>query len=428
MSAAEAERGWIAAPRGLPRLLAGIAADGRAVGLDSHLERYGSPPRIGRRLIELAEASGLRGRGGGGFPTGRKLAAVASRRDRPVVVVNAVEGEPVSGKDRALVRHLPHLVLDGALLAAEAVGAREAIVALGGPSELELAGLSKAIDARARRRLDRRVRLRAVDAPAAFVAGEETALVRFLDGGSAKPTFTPPRPFQRGVGGAPTLVQNAETVAHLALVARFGPAWFREVGSSDEPGSALVTLSGAVAKGGVYEIELGTTVEQLLAQAGGPVEPLQAVLLGGYFGSWLDAATALPLSLLDAALASHGASLGARAIVALPEDACGIVETARVARYLADESAGQCGPCVHGLNAIAGALARLARGERDQRAELGRWVEQVRGRGACRHPDGAARLVASALDVFTDEVDRHLRGRCSGANRAVLAVPGRERR
>jgi NADH:ubiquinone oxidoreductase subunit F (NADH-binding) len=429
VSAAAASSRRIAAPRGMPRLLAGFAsADGRADGLDAHLERYGPPPRLGRALIGLVEQSGLQGRGGAGFPTGRKLAAVASQPGRPVVIVNAVEGEPASGKDRALLRHLPHLVLDGAALAAEAVGAREAIVAVGGAAELELASLSSAIAARARLRLDGRVRLRAVSAPNTFVGGEETALVRFLDGGPAKPTFTPPRPFERGLGGAPTLVQNAETLAHVALVARFGPGWFRELGSVDEPGSALVTLTGAVARAGVYEIELGTTVEQLLDQAGGPAEPLQAVLVGGYFGGWLDAATALRLPLLEAALQPYGASLGARAIVALPRDACGLVESARVARYLSDQSAGQCGPCVHGLAAIASGLARLARRERDDRARLRRWVEQARGRGACRHPDGAARFAASALDVFAEEVERHLRGRCSGSNRAVLPLPRRERR
>jgi NADH:ubiquinone oxidoreductase subunit F (NADH-binding) len=429
MTAATADRPRTAAPpRGLPRVLAGLGPDGRTIDLESHLDRYGAHPRLGLELIGMVEQSGLQGRGGGGFPAGRKMAAVASHGGRPVVVVNAVEGEPASGKDRALLRHLPHLVLDGAVLAAEAVGAREAIVAVGGATELEIAALSSAIAARARRRLDGRVRLRAASAPAAFVAGEETALVRFLDGGPAKPTFTPPRPFERGVGGAPTLVQNAETLAHVALIARFGPSWYRELGSEDEPGSALVTLTGAVARPGVYEFELGTTLEHLLAQAGGAAEPLRAVLVGGYFGGWLDAATALPLPLLDAALAPYGAALGARAIVALPADACGVVETARVARYLADESAVQCGPCVFGLEAIAKTLARLARRERDRHlGDLGRWVEEIRGRGACRHPDGAARFVASALEVFADEVDLHLRGRCSGSNRLVLPLPRRER-
>jgi NADH:ubiquinone oxidoreductase subunit F (NADH-binding) len=395
MSAAEIDRRAVA-----PRLFAGLGHG--PVGLDTHLAQHGAPPRLGRELIALAEASGLTGRGGGGFPTARKLAAVAGRRARRVVV-NAVEGEPASGKDRALVRNVPHLVLDGAVLAAEAIGAREAVVACGGASELELAALRREIDARAHRRLDRRVRLEAVSAPGAFVAGEETALVAFLDGGPAKPTFGP-RPFERGV-----LVQNAETIAQLALLGRYGPQWE----------TTLVTLTGAIATRGVYEVALGTSVEELLALAGDATEPLRALLLGGYFGEWLDAPRAAEVRI------GPGARLGARAIVALPEGACGVVETARIARYLAEESAGQCGPCVHGLRAISDSLVRLARRERHDRARLARWVEQVRGRGACKHPDGAARLVASGLTVFADEVDLHLRGHCSGANRAVCPVPRR---
>jgi len=404
---------------GLPRLLGGLPRDGRPADLDTHLEHYGPAPHLRGDLVADVEQSGLHGRGGGGFPTGRKLAAVAAAGGR-AGVVNAVEGEPASGKDRMLVRQVPHLVLDGAVLAAEAVGAREAIVAVGG-SELELRALSAAITARARRRLDLRVELQPVAVPVSFVAGEETALVQFLDGGPAKPTFGP-RPFERGL-----LVQNAETLAHLALIARFGPDWFREVGTRDEPGSALVSLSGTVARPGVYEIELGTPISELLRQAGGAAEPLRAVLVGGYFGSWLDASV-LDVPLLDAALAQYGASLGARAIVALPVGACGIVETARAARYLAGESAGRCGPCVHGLDAIANGLAQLATGKGDSRGDLRRWVEVVRGRGACRHPDGAAAFVASALACFADEVGLHLRGRCSAGLRSVLPFPRRERR
>ncbi len=419
-----------APPRGLPRLLDTVDRERRGPSLDAHLARYGAHDarQIGRGLIAEIEASGLQGRGGAAFPVAAKMAAVASRSGRPVVVVNAVEGEPASGKDRVLVRHVPHLVLDGAVYAAEALGAREAILAVGGASEQELSALQNAIDNRVRRGLDGRVRLRAVAAPRAFVAGEETALVRFINGGPAKPTFTPPRPFERGVGGAPTLVQNAETLAHVAQIARFGPAWFRELGSDDEPGSALFTVSGAVARAGVYEAPLGARLGRLIEHAGGADSPLQAFVIGGYFGMWVAAAPALDLPLLDSALAPHGAALGGRAIIALPADGCGVIETARVARYLAHESAGQCGPCVHGLDAIAGALTALARKERDGRtARLGRWLELVRGRGACKHPDGASRFVASALDVFADEVDLHLRGRCSGSGRLVLALPEKRR-
>ena len=412
MSAASVDH-RVAAPRRVPRLFAALGA-----GLEEHLDRWGPLPALGGGLIDLVAQSGLTGRGGGSFPTARKLAAVAERGGRRVIV-NGIEGEPASGKDRVLLRHAPHLVLDGAVLAAQAVGAHEVLVAFGGAGELELAALQKEIEVRARRRLDGRVRVRALGAPGAFVAGEETALAEFVEGRPAKPTFGP-KPFERGI-----LVQNVETVANISLLARFGPQWFREVGTSDEPGSALVTLTGAVETSGVYEVALGTTFDDLFRQCDGLSEPLQAVLVGGYFGSWLPAAELSGLRLLDADLHAHRVSLGARAVIALPEQACGVVELARVARYLARESAGQCGPCVHGLAAISDALVHLARRERSDRLRLGRWIDQVRGRGACRHPDGAARFVASGLDVFADEVDLHLRGRCSGFDRTILPVPNR---
>jgi NADH:ubiquinone oxidoreductase subunit F (NADH-binding) len=418
MSAAE-----IAGPPGLPRLLAAITSADAPATLDEHRSVYGRLPSPGAvDLPALVEASGLLGRGGAGFPTATKLRAVAARRGRPVVVANGTEGEPISGKDKVLLRYLPHLVLDGAAAAAQALGAREAIVAVSRTDREGLDALSAAIAERGAG-LDKRVRLRAVAVPDGFVAGEETALVQFLNRGVAKPTFTPPRPFERGVGKAPTLVQNVETLAQLALIARFGPEWFRAVGTTDEPGSALVTISGAVAEPGVYEVALGTPLRELVAQAGGVTERVRAFLVGGFFGSWLGEREAADASLLEADLRTRGGRLGARAIVVLPTSACGICETAAAMRYLADSSAGQCGPCVYGLDAIARSLQRLAARDRlDERKQLARWIAQVRGRGACRHPDGAAAFTTSALRVFAHEAEHHLRGRCE-AKRRVLPTP-----
>jgi NADH:ubiquinone oxidoreductase subunit F (NADH-binding) len=421
-----------AAAAELPRLLAGALAD-RPLSLEEHFDRYGADRQTAGRsrsgeLIELVAAAGLTGRGGAGFATARKLRAVADAHARPVVVGNGVEGEPVSDKDKALLRHTPHLVLDGVALAAGAVGARTAIVAFAAGATHEIAVMRAALAERERHDIDR-IQIRVARVPDGFVAGEETAIIHSLNGGPATPTLTPPRPFERGVGGAPTLVQNVETLAHLALISRFGPRWFRSIGTAAEPGSALVTVGGAVARPGVYEVPLGLPVADLLAWAVGPPESLTALLVGGYFGTWVAAEQALRLRLIDADLASAGASLGARAIFALPRSACGLVESAHVIRYLADESAGQCGPCVHGLDAIAGAFERLARGGRDAAgapAQLKRWLGQVKGRGACRHPDGAARLVESALRVFGAEVELHARGRCQGTRRAPLPL-GRAR-
>ncbi len=176
------------------------------------------------------------------------------------------------------------------------------------------------------------------------------------------------------------------------------------------------------------EIAIGTPLDEVLGLAGGVTGPLQALLLGGYSGQWAGPeAAALPCS--AAGLAPAGAGVGAGLIAALPAGACGLAETARVARYLADESAGQCGPCQFGLPAVAGELERLAGGYPVSLATLHRWLAQVTGRGACAHPDGAARLAGSALRVFAAEVERHSDGWCTGTSPVpVLPVPPRGRR
>ena len=392
-----------------------------------HLDRHGPLPQLaGRRasLIAEVERSGLAGRGGAGFPTAVKLRAVAAGR-APIVVANGTEGEPASAKDRVLMTHNPHLVIDGVLCALAAVGGGEAAVAVSRRARTAQATLSAAL---AERHEDASG-IRLVSVPDRFVAGEETALVNRLNGGDAKPTFTPPRPFERGVGGRPTLVQNVETLASLGLIARYGAGWFREAGTDDEPGTALVTMRGGVHRPGVVEVELGTPLRQIVARCGGLTAPARALLVGGYFGSWLDAEAALDLPLSDAALRPHGAALGARTIAVLPHGTCGVAETARVARYLAGESAGQCGPCVFGLPAVAGALESIAAGAPDAARSLERLPRlsaQIAGRGACRHPDGALRFVDSALRVFADEIELHLSGRCSATHGEPLLPTNHE--
>jgi NADH:ubiquinone oxidoreductase subunit F (NADH-binding) len=222
-------------------------------------------------------------------------------------------------------------------------------------------------------------------------------------------------------------VQNVETLANVALIARHGADWFRRLGTAQEPGSALVTVLGAVRAPGVGEIELGTTLRDVLTGFGGMTAMPQAFLVGGYFGTWVAARDAVDLPFTNEALRPLGASLGARTLIVLPQDACGLAETARVVRYLARESAGQCGSCFFGLPAIATAFERLASGGADAPnalERLARLVPQVAGRGACAHPTGATRLVASALRVFAQEIDRHRAGSCCGPHHPpVLPVP-----
>ena len=401
----------------LPRLLAGIEPHGGPAGLQAHERAYGPMPQLGAgNLISEVEHSGLRGRGGADFPTARKLEAVAARRSVSAVVVNGSETEPASQKDRLLMSTLPHLVLDGAIAAADAVGAREVIVKLG-PSGMS-AGTALE-DAIAERRDSLPVSV--VTGPPGYVTGEESAVINHLAGGPSIPTFVPPRPYERGYRGKPTLIQNPETLAQLALIARFGARWFRQLGSDADPGSVLVTISGAVADPGVYEMGFGTPLRDLLDAAGGPTERVQAFLIGGYFGNWVRYEETATMRLAREELQGAGLALGSGVLIALGESACGLHESARLARYLADQSAGQCGPCLYGLGALADAFAAIVQGTARQGEErrMLRWAEEISGRGACHHPNGATRLIVSSLRTFGAEIAAH-RGRACRARAAGL--------
>ena len=410
---------------GPARLLPAAPEDLRA-----HLARYGPVPYRGHANLLIAdiEASGLTGRGGAAFPVHRKLALVARagpRQGRKVAVANGAESEPASRKDEMLLRLAPNLVLDGLQLAAEAVGATEAHLYLHyapGPQIL------RALAERSSRGLDR-LGVTITQAPPRFLAGQEAAVVNRLGGGPALPTFQPPRVSERGLGGAPTLVQNAETLAHLALIARYGPRWFRAVGTSDEPGSMLVTVYRPDARAHIREAAIGTPLRTLLGDGDGDgtgVHGVQAWLVGGYHGTWLPLPDAAGITLDNASLRRFGAAAGAGVLAALPSGRCGLTEAARVTGYLAAESAGQCGPCLNGLPRIAAALAELAGSGHRRRtlADLERWSGLVKGRGACHHPDGTVRFVRSALTVFEPEIRRHARGQCSATDRTpYLPLP-----
>ena len=357
-------------------------------------------------------------------PRAGSCRAVADGRRGAIVVANGAEGEPASRKDAALLTVAPHLVLDGAILAADAVHGVEVYVIVDRGDRAGYAAMHRAISERATSDAHH---VRLVEVPSRYVAGEESAVVHFLNGGEAKPVFVPPRPYERGVRGRPTLVQNVETLANLALIGRFGVDWFRSVGMDDEPGSALVTVSGGVAAPGVYEFALGTPMTTVLDGAGGTTEPILAVLVGGYFGGWLPAGALGGLTLTHASLRGAGGVLGCGVVVALPSSRCGVVETARVASYLAQETAGQCGPCVHGLSAVAEQLHAIAGGHSGTGAldAVVRWLGQIEHRGACRLPDAAVGFVRSALRVFIDEFALHEEhGVCTALDhRPVLPLP-----
>jgi NADH:ubiquinone oxidoreductase subunit F (NADH-binding) len=269
--------------------------------------------------------------------------------------------------------------------------------------------VNEAIMARARDRYAP-VREEIVRPPGGFLTGEESALINWIESARRLPVFRPDKGAPLRIGRRPALVHNAETLAHIGLIARHGAGPFRSRGMSEEPGTSLVTISGEVKFPGVVEIDWGTPLWDI-AMRSQPVEPVQALLVGGYGGTWVGPEH-FGTSYASIPLRTIGAAAGAGVIVVLGATSCGLAESARIARYLAGQSAGQCGPCVYGLPAIADDMARLARGEGNGQdiVRLHRRLGQVNGRGACRHPDGAVNLVGSALAVFARDVAAHGQG------------------
>ncbi|MGW7415307.1 NADH-ubiquinone oxidoreductase-F iron-sulfur binding region domain-containing protein [Streptomyces sp. NPDC054863] len=415
---------------GLPHLTSGFDLAGR-LDLGTHLKVHGPlPPVTGEHLATLAEEVSLLGKGGAGFPFARKLRAVAKAAVRrgtpPAIVVNASEGEPACRKDTVLINRAPHLVLDGALLAAEALGARTLVVAVTRDSTE-----ASVTDAFAERGLtDRRVRNRGIRArivrtPERMVSGEASAVIRAANGGPALPPGRRERAAESGVAGAPTLLCNAETYAQLAVAARLGPRRYARTGVPDEPGTVLLTLSGAVARPLVLEVPSGVPLGHVLQLAGAPPLP-QGVLTGGYHGNWIDAYAAHDAAVSRASLASFGGTLGAGALLPIGPETCPLGESLRIANWLAAESAGQCGPCKLGLPAAAGGLSDVLNGGGQAALEALREVAQAaRGRGACQHPDGSVRFLLSALNAFTDDLAAHvLGGGCGRPTAGVLPLPG----
>jgi NADH:ubiquinone oxidoreductase subunit F (NADH-binding) len=353
---------------------------------------------------------------------GRKWRAIAERGAGPAVVVaNGAEGEPRSLKDRLLLAARPHLVIDGAILAADAVGADEIVFYVGEEHVAAQHALARAI---AERHDEMRRPKRLVAAPIGYVSGEASAAVHYINAGDARPTNAPPRPSESGVRGRPTLVQNVESLAYASLIGRFGDDWYRTAGLSATRGTALVTISGSGLVPVIEEIQLGATIADVAAATGVDAASARAVLLGGYFGSWCEMRDALDIGLDPAAMTNRHLSFGCGMITFLSLEECGVSITARVIRYMARESAGQCGPCVFGLQAIGDAISRVSAGQarRDDIANVKRWCSVVRGRGACRHPDGAVGMVESALNVFAEDFAAHAATGDCAVRRSRVAV------
>lgn len=389
-----------------PRLLAA----GPQARLAEHLSAFGPLPKATKDRWILAEweLSNLAGRGGGAFPTSQKIAAVlrsVARTGRaPVVIGNGSEGEPLSHKDRMLLTHAPHLVLDGLALTARIIGANESYLVA---EAVDHPLLKQALAERG----DTQVELHASEDH--FLAGQATAVLSSLEGGASLPQNPRWHLSDLGLGGAPTLLLNVETLAHLALIARYSAMWFRTVGTNKDPGSRLLTVHDQ-GQYQVVEVHGGCTLDLVLDQLGINPHSAQAVLVGGFHGTWSRNLSTRLVTDINKYPGTETMAAGAGVIELLPHGNCPLVRTAEIVNYLAKSSAGQCGPCVHGLPTLARDMHALATLSEDFELpeRIARLSSLVTGRGACHHPDATARLALSSLQIFDDELNAHLNGTC----------------
>ena len=420
LPALESEPEWmlLGHPVRLPHHRGGWLGDA-GEDLDEHRDRIGDRPaatgRHGDELIATLEQIALTGHGGGHFPAALKWQVALRAGGGGTVVANAAEGEPASGKDAVLVGRRPHLVLDGLVSAGEAVGAVDLVVWL---HEGDCAGhrsISRALSERRAAGL-REPSVRVEVGPASYLSGESSAVLRGLAGGPALPQFRRTPAARDGLRDRPALVHNVETLARVALAGRLGPAGYRP--------TTLLTVVGPEHRT-VVEAEPDWTLAESVVVGGGSSAP--ALLVGGYGGTWIGWPQAQTLAVHEPTARAAGVCLGAGVLAPLAGAGCGLAYTAAIANYLAESSARQCGPCMFGLPAIASIVADLAAGRagRGDLRRLDRFTAQVAGRGGCHHPDGAVRLVLSALAVFADDVIAHRRGRpCAGAGLPVaLPIP-----
>ena len=381
-----------------PALLAGID---RGPSLRTHRQQYGSLPALDRAtLLADLHRIGLRGRGGAGFPFTTKVEALGP--GRPVLVVNLSEGEPASSKDTALGLTRPHLVLDGVVVTARALAAREVHVVLPGERPMVMAAMRTAIAER-----DDPVRILTRTAEPRFVAGQARAVVELLAGRPNLPRTSWAPEAVAGHQGRPTLLSNAETWARIGLLALRGARDYAALGTRTEPGTTLLTVGTPGAVPVVREASYGARLRELVPRErhGRPV------LVGGFHGSWATWTTVASLHLSVPGMRALGTPLGAGVLLSLGEHDCPVDLTRRVVHYLAGQSAGRCGPYFNGLPALAAAVDRVCVGRGGSRRveELARLVVR---RGACAHPDGTVRLVRSMLGTFASEVDAHAAGAC----------------
>jgi NADH:ubiquinone oxidoreductase subunit F (NADH-binding) len=368
-------------------------------------------------VIELVEAVGLAGKGGAGFPTHRKLRLMrAQPGTRKILVLNGAEHEPGSLKDRHLLENHPHLVLEGGLILAHTVGASEVIVAINQAAPGARQAFAGAVDAAVAAGVDfAGIEVRIAEVPDHYIVGEETALLEVIEGRAALPRSRPPYPIEQGIQGAPTLVQNVETAAHLPFIVSHGVVPTRESGGAGG-GVTLCTLGEEFANPGVYEVPLGMPLREILDGLGGGLRDgsaIKAVQPGGPSSGFL-ASSALEVGFDSVSLRQQGSALGCAAIRAYSADTCMVEEIARIMHFFAQESCGQCPRCRMETGMLDTILRKVVTGSGSWQllAQVDKLIELAKGQGKCTLIDMPVAPLKTGLALFRDEFQAHIEGTC----------------
>ena len=406
--------------------------DPSVIGIDGYVEQGGyeglrhALDTDAADLIQLLKDSGLRGRGGAGFPTGMKWSFVPRDTGKPTyVVVNFDESEPGTCNNRELVERDPHRLLEGSAIAARAIGCETVFVYVRGEYLWQATVLQRAVDEALERGYlgpdvmgsGQPIEVVMHRGAGAYICGEETALLNSLEGLRGQPRLRPPFPAVEGLYASPTVINNVETLMNVPDIVTRGPEWFREMGTERSPGTKLFTISGKVERPGNYELPLGTPFRVLLEDVAG------GVLDGRAIKAWTPGGSSTPLLTADhvdvgldyESIAAAGSLLGTGAVMVLDETDCVVEAARRMVRFYAHESCGKCTPCREGSWWATRVFDRIESGygrERDLPL-IGDMGTNILFRAFCALADGAAAVINSSLEHFRDEFEEHVRlGRC----------------
>jgi NADH-quinone oxidoreductase subunit F len=387
-------------------------------------------------VVEELLAAGVRGRGGAGFPMGRKASFLPKpdQTSKPIyLAVNADESEPGTCKDREIMLRIPHMVLEGVLIASYAIGAKAAFIYIRGEYLTEYEVMKAALEeARSRGLVGSNILGSGTGATVvlhrgagAYICGEETGLLESLEGKRGQPRSKPPFPAIAGLYGAPTLINNVETLATVPKILAMGGVRYAELGVENSTGTRVFSLSGNVERPGNYELELGTSLREFIFDVGGGIpggRSLKAIIPGGSSVPVLTAAE-VDAKLDFDSMAKAGSMLGSGAVIVIDDRCCMVQLGVRVAQFYQHESCGKCTPCREGVRWMVNILERIERGDASQ-GELDLVIsvcDRVLGNCLCPLGDAAAMPVASYVAKFRDEYQRHIdEGGCPFAGESSL--------